>query len=180
MANHHRHQRISERNQAIIMRHLLTLLAALFFVAAPAAAQTIKSLGYNTTNGQIVAATNVVWTNSFSFSTNTVAAAVRSNLSLGFAALTNTNATTMLVELGLGGNPTNSGDSPVVGNYFVWAASGLWDRAEGGSVAWRVEDGDIFIGQYMATTNAPTNTTNVVRWLRVVQGTNNYRIPLYK
>ena len=162
------------------MKHLLTLAAALTLLAAPAAAQTIKSLGFNTTNGNIVAATNVVWTNSFSFSTNTVAAAVRSNLSLGFAALTNTNATTMLVELGLGGNPTNSGDSPVVGNHYVYAAWGLWDTAEGGGVGWRVEDSEIFIGQYMATTNAPTNTTNVVRWLQVLQGTNNYRIPLYK
>jgi hypothetical protein len=43
----------------------------------------VKSLGYNTTNGRIVAATNVVWTNAFSFSTNTVAAQVRTNLGLG-------------------------------------------------------------------------------------------------
>jgi hypothetical protein len=70
--------------------------------------QTIKGLGYNTTNGEVVAATNVVWTNSFSFSTNTVAAEVRTNLGLGataqtiFAVKTNdqtiineTNATTI-------------------------------------------------------------------------------------
>ena len=71
------------------MKHLLTLLAALTILAAPAAAQTIKSLGYNTTNGQIVAATNVTWTNSFSFSTNTVAAQVRTNVGLGATWLTN-------------------------------------------------------------------------------------------
>ena len=65
------------------MKHLLTLLATLAILVSPAAAQTIKSLGYNTTNGQIVAATNVVWTNAFSFSTNTVAAQVRTNLGLG-------------------------------------------------------------------------------------------------
>jgi hypothetical protein len=110
----------------------------------------------------------------------TVPESFRIALGIPWSGLTNTSATNMLVALGLGGNPTNNGDTPVVGNYFVWAASGLWDRSEGGSVAWRIEDGDIFIGQYMATTNAPTNTTNVVRWLRVVQGTNNYRIPLYK
>ncbi len=71
------------------MKHLLTLLAALCILVSPAAAQTIKSLGYNTTNGQIVAATNPVWTNAFSFSTNTVAAQVRTNLSLGATWLTN-------------------------------------------------------------------------------------------
>jgi hypothetical protein len=47
-------------------------------------------LGF-TTNGRIVAATNVVWTNAFNFSTNTVAAQVRTNLGLGWSALTNTN-----------------------------------------------------------------------------------------
>jgi hypothetical protein len=62
---------------------LILLLAVLLCWAVPAAGQTIKSLGYNTTNGNIVAATNVVWTNAFSFSTNTVAAQVRTNLGLG-------------------------------------------------------------------------------------------------
>jgi hypothetical protein len=73
------------------MKRLLATLIAVLCVAT-ASAQTIKSLGYNTTNGQIVAATNVVWTNSFTFSTNTVAAQVRTNLGLGWSALTNTNA----------------------------------------------------------------------------------------
>lgn len=62
-------------------RILATIIAAL--CAATASAQSIKSLGYNTTNGQIVAATNVVWTNAFNFSTNTVAAQVRTNLGIG-------------------------------------------------------------------------------------------------
>ena len=65
------------------MKLLTLLLATLFLLAASAEAQVIKSLGYNTTNGQIVAATNTVWTNSFSFSTNTVAAQIRTNLALG-------------------------------------------------------------------------------------------------
>jgi hypothetical protein len=43
------------------MRHLLTLLAALLLCSAPAQAQTIKTLGYNTTNGQVVyTGTNVL------------------------------------------------------------------------------------------------------------------------
>ena len=39
------------------MRHLLTILAALLLCAAPAHAQTLKSLMYNSTNGQVVANT---------------------------------------------------------------------------------------------------------------------------
>jgi hypothetical protein len=46
-------------------RLLATIIACL--CAATSSAQTIKSLGYNTTNGQIVAATNVAFTNSVSF-----------------------------------------------------------------------------------------------------------------
>jgi hypothetical protein len=154
------------------------LLAAL--LAATSYGQTIKSLGYNTTNGQIVAATNVVWTNAFSFSTNTVAAQVRTNLGLGWSALTNSNSAGFRRALGYGGNNTNTGDSPLAGEAYVYAAWGLWDIAENGRIAWRVEDSDIFIGSFMDTTNAPTNTTNAVRWLKVLQGTNSYRIPLYK
>ena len=75
------------------MKHLFSIVAALLLLAAPAAAQTIKSLGFNSTNGNIVAATNTVWTNSFSFSSDTVAAAVRNNLGLG------TNATVEFEEL---------------------------------------------------------------------------------
>ena len=64
-------------------RLLILLAAALLCCAVPVQGQTIKSLGYNSTNGRIVAATNVVWTNAFNFSTNTVAAQVRTNLGLG-------------------------------------------------------------------------------------------------
>lgn len=79
------------------MKHFLViLLATLVLLAAPAVAQTIRTLGYNSTNGQVVAATNIVWTNSFNFSTNTVAAEVRTNLLLGASWLTNTNATNFI------------------------------------------------------------------------------------
>lgn len=81
-------------------RFLFTFLAALCAISANA--QIIKTLGYNT-NGQIVAATNVVWTNSFGFSTNTVAAQVRTNLLLGWSALTNTNAATSLLGFNTNG-----------------------------------------------------------------------------
>jgi len=72
------------------MKRLLFILFLALCATAPA--QTIRTLGYNSTNGQVVAATNVVWTNAFSFWTNTVAAQVRSNLSIGWPALTATNA----------------------------------------------------------------------------------------
>jgi hypothetical protein len=73
---------------------LLILLAAAALAAAPAAGQTIKSLGFNTTNGNIVAATNVTFTNSVGFATN-ARAATRTNLggtTVGNAVFTATNA----------------------------------------------------------------------------------------
>jgi hypothetical protein len=64
------------------LRLSILLLAAAALAAAPAAGQTIKSLGYNTTNGNIVAATNVTFTNSVGFATN-ARATTRTNLGLG-------------------------------------------------------------------------------------------------
>jgi hypothetical protein len=83
------------------MKPFLTLLLATL-CAATSYGQTMKALAYNTTNGQIVAATNVVWTNAFSFSTNTVAAQVRTNFSLGATWLTNDNVTNFRTAIGLG------------------------------------------------------------------------------
>jgi hypothetical protein len=114
------------------------------------------------------------------FADSSVAATTRTNLGLGATWLTNTNDADFRNAIGLGGNPTNTGDSPVVGSAYVYAAWGLWDTAEGGSIAWRVEDGDIFINSLLISTNAPTNSTNAVRWLKILQGTNSYRIPLYQ
>jgi hypothetical protein len=84
------------------MKHPFLTLILATLCAVTGYGQTIKTLGYNATNGQIVAATNVVWTNSFSFSTNTAAAQVRTNLSLGLPALTNTNVTNFRTAIGLG------------------------------------------------------------------------------
>ena len=85
------------------LRLLILLAAAL--AAAPAAGQTIKSLGYNTTNGNIVAATNVTFTNSVGFATN-ARAATRTNLELGATWLTNTNVTNFRTAIGLGATNT--------------------------------------------------------------------------
>jgi len=87
-------------------RLILLLAAALLCWAAPAAGQTIKSLGFNTTNGQIVySGTNALtFTNALQFSTN-ARAATRTNLggtTVGNAVFTATNAAAaaMAIELG--------------------------------------------------------------------------------
>lgn len=86
------------------MNHLRTILAALLFAAAPAAAQTIKTLGYDTGSGNVVAATNLTFTNSLNFATN-ARAATRTNLggtAVGNAVFTATNAAAAANAIGLG------------------------------------------------------------------------------
>ena len=83
---------------------LSILLLAAALAASPAAGQTVKSLGYNTTNGNIVAATNVTFTNSVGFATN-ARAATRTNLggtTVGNAVFTATNAAAAASAVGLG------------------------------------------------------------------------------
>lgn len=87
------------------MKPFLTLLFAAL-CAATGYGQTIRALGYNSTNGHMVAATNLVWTNSFNFSSNAVAAQVRTNLGLGAASSVEFNAITV-TSIGVG-NGTNS------------------------------------------------------------------------
>jgi hypothetical protein len=69
------------------MKTLTTLLALALFCAT-GYGQTIKSLGFNTTNGEVVyTGTNTLtFTNAFTVATNAVAQ-VRTNLGLGSAAL---------------------------------------------------------------------------------------------
>jgi hypothetical protein len=150
-------------------RLILLLTAALLCWAAPVQGQTIKTLGYSTTNGNIVAATNVVWTNAFSFSTNTVAAQVRTNVGLGATWLTNTNVTNFRLAIGL----------EVTNGSSVEFAAKLWDSAAG-EQGFLVEDNEILVGAATANTNAPTDTTNATRWINVIAGTNTYKLPLYQ
>jgi hypothetical protein len=80
---------------------LILLAAALLCWAATLQGQTIKSLGYNTTNGNIVAATNVTFTNSVGFATN-ARAATRTNLggtTVGNAVFTATNTAAAQVAI---------------------------------------------------------------------------------
>jgi hypothetical protein len=64
---------------------LSILLLAAALAASPAAGQTIKSLGYNTTNGQVVySGTNpLTFTNPLAFGDTTNTASIRTNLGLG-------------------------------------------------------------------------------------------------
>ena len=152
----------------------MKFLAALLLLAVPAAAQTVKSLGYNTTNGQIVyAGTNTLtFTNAFTFSTNTLSATVRTNLGLGFSALTNTNASDFRSAIGLplaALTNTNAAD--------FRAAIGLpWSGLTNTNAS-------TFQGALFAATNAaPTNTNAPTpdAWLDVTVGTNTYKLPLWQ
>ena len=85
---------------------LSILLLAAALAASPAAGQTVKSLGYNTTNGQVVySGTNpLTFTNSVGFATN-ARAATRTNLggtTVGNAVFTATNAAAAATAIGLG------------------------------------------------------------------------------
>jgi hypothetical protein len=87
------------------LARLLTLFAALL-LCAPSHAQTIKSLGYNTTNGFVVyGGTNALtFTNSLQFATN-ARAGTRTNLgatTVGDSVFTATNAAAARTGLGLG------------------------------------------------------------------------------
>ena len=108
------------------LARLLTLLAALLLCAS-SHAQTIKSLGYNTTNGFVVySGTNpLTFTNSLQFATN-ARAATRTNLggtAVGNAVFTATNAASGATALELGttnnvtfNNLTTSGTLTATGN----------------------------------------------------------------
>jgi hypothetical protein len=153
------------------MKHLYALL--LLGLCATSSAQSIKALGYNTTNGQIVAATNVVWTNAFTFSTNNVAAQVRTNLSLPWTGLTNANADTFLTALRL------AEDISSTNLLTITAARHLYDET-GQGLSLKGDDGEFTTSASFVTTNAPADSTNAVKWLILTEGTNSYRVPLYQ
>ena len=98
---------------------LSIILLAAALAASPAAGQTIKSLGFNTTNGQVVySGTNpLTFTNSLQFATN-ARAATRTNLggtTVGNSVFTATNAAAAATAIGLGAANTASFDSLIIG-----------------------------------------------------------------
>jgi hypothetical protein len=173
------------------MKTILTLLIATL-CAATGYGQTIKSLGYNSTNGQIVAATNVVWTNAFNFSTNTVAEQVRTNLGLGAAWLTNTNVTNFRNAIGLGAanQPTFAGMEVSDGTNTVFAAVSSANAFELYTPLWFGErntnepifqfegDSDAAIARSNLGLGLPalTNTSNVTT-MRALSGSTNTNHP---
>jgi hypothetical protein len=161
------------------LRLLILLAAAL--AASPAAGQTIKSLGFNTTNGNIVAATNVTFTNSVGFATN-ARAATRTNLggtTVGDSVFTATNAAAAATAIGLGtanevtfnrvqvGGSSFTADDFSGGNFVVTAGHAL-TFASGGT------PGATLTNLGLGTTNAVTFGTLTAEQLQVRVGTNLY------
>ena len=61
----------------------------------------------------------------------------------------------------------------------AFAALALWDEVND-EIGLRVVDDEIRVTPILIGTNAPTDTTNAVKWIRFVEGTNYYRVPLYQ
>jgi hypothetical protein len=144
------------------MRHLLTLLAALLICSVPLHAQTIRTLGYNTTNSQVLVATNLL-----TFTNELV--------------LPSDATHSGLTELALRIGASNTGF------YVSTSAGNPMVAAHNSSAAFALTTNVIIFYKplrYNSTTtgstNAPANTTNVVTWLEVQIGTNSYRVPLYQ
>jgi len=120
---------------------LSILLLAAALAAAPAAGQTIKSLGFNTTNGQVVySGTNALtFTNSLQFATN-ARAATRTNLGLGttnavtFGNITATgtlgvsNAATFSTNVTIDGNATLNGVGNIAPHQTASSADSVMTR----------------------------------------------------
>jgi hypothetical protein len=162
----------------------LTTLFALALFCATAYGQTIKALGYNTTNGQVVAntGTNVLtFTNGLVSLKGIIAEEV---LSLLVEAQSGTNATT-ITSTGIdfagiaASNTRTSLGLYATNSAAVFAALALWDDSNS-EFGMAVQDRELTISQGLVSTNAPTDATNAVRWIRVNQGTNSYRVPLYQ
>ena len=129
------------------MRHILTILATLAILAAPASAQTMKALVYNT-NGQVVygGTNSLSFTNSVSFTSDVFGfsfeaasgsnytqltpdgvefsgaaqkANTRTNLSLGATWLTNTNVTNFRTAIGLGATNAPAFGGVNIGNWLI-------------------------------------------------------------
>ena len=167
------------------MKRLLSIiLLAAALAAAPASGQTVKSLGYNTTNGNIVAATNVTFTNSVGFATN-ARAATRTNLggtTVGNSVFTATNAAAATTAIGLGAtnNVTFAGLTAGYVNF---------ENVEIGPDLKLEEDGDVLWGtlgifnlytlefskaiSFNNTTNAATTRTNLGLGLPALTNTSN-------
>jgi hypothetical protein len=173
------------------MKPLLLALAILALLCAPASGQTLKALSYNTTNGKIsYAGTNpLTFTNTVFFGDD-VSINPSVSINYGGSEVINLEERTLagdwLVAGGLNfSNATNAATTRTnLGLYntnapAAFAALALWDEVND-ELGLRVSDDEIRVTPILIITDAPTNTTNAVKWIRVVEGTNSYRLPLFQ
>lgn len=176
------------------MKHLLTLLSALCLLAAPAAAQTINSLGFNTTNGRVVANTG---TNVLTFT---------NNISVSSGQMFSPLGTTNFVGVAVGATNLGLAAGGAIGGNLGLVDSGklmaVFDNITGVSLygpitfVSGVEQTRTNLGvglplltntsitnfqsELFSTNTAPINTTNVSAWTTIQIGTNAFRVPLYQ
>lgn len=144
------------------MRLLIYIISAFALLEVSAMAQTIKALGYNTTNGQVVCATNkLTLTNKLVFPSDANHGGLNQ-----LALQISTNDTGFYVS-------TSSGNAMVA--------------AHNGSAAYALTTNVIIFykplrynSTSVGSTNAPTNSSSVARWIEVQVGTSSYRLPLYQ
>jgi hypothetical protein len=182
------------------MRHTLSLLAAITILAAPASAQTMRVLAYNT-NGQILSATNVAFTNSVSFGeikadtlimpklgaplilANITSGNLSANGTLSGGTVTTSAGGAIIVVSG-GSLRFDAGatisNSPTVN--FANTTNAAQTRTNLGLGLPLLTNGSItnFQSALFSTNTAPTDTTNVSAWTTIQIGTNAFRVPLYK
>jgi hypothetical protein len=186
----------------------LPLVALLLFLAAATGyGQTVKSLGYNTTNGQIVygGTNSLTFTNAFTFSTNTLAASVRTNLGLGAWATLNDGASVRsenvvisdgeqldYIQFTAGegveffGNRASQFRTALGLGFTALTNTNADDFRSAIALPWsgltNTNAATFQAALFPATNAAPTNTNAPVpdAWLDVQVGTNTYKLPLWQ
>ena len=164
------------------MRHILTILAALAILAAPAAAQTMKALMFST-NGTVVANTGTLtFTNSSVFPqinspdlnadnmtvegaiyfTGTLTNVSVTRANLGFS--TNLNTLWTATNASNAFNALNLGLFPDEGGSLLGAAAALWDQIGQAPGLYISDGGPVFGGQGAGAwrTNLALGATNIV------------------
>jgi len=185
-------------------RILAILLAALVASAVSCFSQTIRTLGYNSTNGQIVAATNVAFTNSVSFGEikadtlimpKTGAPLILANITSGnlsaSGVLSGSTVTTSsggsIIVVSSGSLRFDAGatisNSPTVN--FANTTNAAQTRTNLGLpwVGLTNASAASFQGALFPATNAaPTNTNAPTpdAWVDIQVGTNTYKLPLWQ
>lgn len=135
----------------------------LTILCATASAQTIKTLGYNTTNGQIA----YTGTNALTLTNKLVFPSDANHTGVSALALQiSTNNTGFYVSTGTG--------NPLI-------------AAHNGSLGWAVSTNVVIFykplrynSTIVGSTTAPANTTSPAAWMEVQVGTTSYRVPLYQ